>query len=305
MSEQFKDLEFHQIVMNQIMAITKGTCDLNFDNMERLSSSEEELEILEGLIYLFQDLELSKKEAKDKFELEHKKKILEDRNKELLEFNYIASHDLQEPLRTVKSFSDILMEEEMDNLSEDGKQYLKFITDAASRMQRLIMELLDHSRIGRDRQLIEINCNELINEILRDMTGSIKKKDAVMHVGDLPTLWAYETELRQLFQNLISNALKFTKVGEQPVIHISAVIDESKNYVFCIQDHGIGVKEQHLGKIFRIFQRLHSEKKYQGTGIGLANCKKIIEIHEGEIWVESKFGFGSSFYFSIPPLQSE
>ena len=223
---------------------------------------------------------------------------LKAKNKEIEQFTFIASHDLQEPLRTVRSMIDILQEEYSLELDEDALMSLNFMTEATDRMSSLIKGLLDYSRIGREKELITIDSNETIREITDDLATAIKIKKTVITTDKLPILKAYGIEIRLLFQNLISNAIKFQKEGATPRIHISA--KEDTNYFkFSVKDNGIGIPEEDSRNVFAIFQRLNKRDAYEGTGIGLAHCEKIVHLHGGEIWVDSKENEGSTFNFTI------
>lgn len=223
---------------------------------------------------------------------------LKVKNKEMEQFAYVASHDLQEPLRTIRSYSGLLNRRFNDQLGADGQQFLNFIGDASLRMSNLIKGLLEYSQIGSDRRVSTVDCNVLLQEILQDLNSSISKNQAKIKVNHLPTLQGYKVELRQLFQNLISNAIKFHKAGEAPVIEIHAT--EKQNYwQFSVKDNGIGIDPKYQSKIFTIFQRLHRPNDYEGTGIGLAQCKKIVEMHHGQIWLESTEGQGATFFFNL------
>ena len=224
---------------------------------------------------------------------------LQTKNKELEQFAYVASHDLQEPLRTVTSFIGIIEEDYEEFFDEEGIKSMRFITEATTRMSHLIKGLLDYSRIGNNRKISTINCNQLLNEVLNDLKNSIDKTDATLVLGTLPEIMGYRTELRQLFQNLLSNAIKFRKSGTVPEIHLSAQQEKNK-WEFSIKDNGIGIPEEHIDRIFIIFQRLHHQDEYEGTGIGLSHCRKIVELHGGEIWVESEIDKGSTFHFTLP-----
>lgn len=228
-------------------------------------------------------------------------KQLELKNKELEQFAFIASHDLQEPVRTVTSLMKILQEETKETLTDEASQYVDLALQTTERMKNLINGLLDYGRIGKDRALSNVDCDELIKSVFEDLQVKIKETNARIEAEKLPEILAYPTELRLLFQNLIVNAIKFMNPGVQPKISIKAVnrIDE---WEFKISDNGIGIEDRFKDKIFIIFQRLHSKKAFEGTGIGLAHCKKIIELHGGRIWVESIPNEGSTFFFSIPKL---
>ncbi|MFC0774043.1 PAS domain S-box protein [Terrimonas alba] len=223
---------------------------------------------------------------------------LETSNKELEQFAYVASHDLQEPLRNITNYVGLL-EESKENLSEESNYYLSVIIKSAGRMKILIRELLNFSRIGRDRSIEAVDCYKVINEVLTDMHFNIKETQAQLKVNEMPVINANKIEIKQLFQNLIGNALKFKKKNINPEIHVHCE-EKNNEWEFSVSDNGVGIKEEYLEKIFLIFQRLHTEEQYPGTGIGLATCKKIVELNEGQIWVSSKPGIGSTFYFTIP-----
>lgn len=220
-------------------------------------------------------------------------------NKELEQFVYIASHDLQEPLRTISNFVGLIEKKYSGTTDKDAMQYLGFIVDAAGRMKNLIKDLLDLARIGTNVTFTMIDCNEVFKEVMANMAASIKESNAKITVATLPVLKGNTSELKQVFQNLISNAIKFHKKNVIPEINIT-VEDKNTEYLFAVQDNGIGIEEQSINKLFVIFQRLNTATEYQGTGIGLATCQKIVALHHGKIWVESKFGEGSTFYFTLP-----
>jgi PAS domain S-box-containing protein len=233
-----------------------------------------------------------------------KQVALEIRNKELEQFAYLASHDLQEPLRTVSNYVQLLEEDFIDKLNNDAREYLASIDGATKRMSMLVKALLDFSRLGRDKSLAKVDCNKLIQNVVADLQTSIRHANAVVEVAEMPELYIYETEVRQLFQNLISNAIKFQPPGNTPVVRINVRKQGSKRQ-FTVSDNGIGIAPVHYNRIFDIFQRLHTTDEYDGNGIGLANCKKIVELHDGEIWVESTPGQGSTFCFTINELGDE
>ncbi len=225
---------------------------------------------------------------------------LEVRNKELEQFVYIASHDLQEPLRTISNFISLLQLDSVDKLSKDEVKYLEIIAQSSNRMSQLVKGLLDYARIGRDINLENIDCNEVIRSVKEDLSLKITESNATIKIcSDLPQLVVFGTGFRLLMQNLISNALKFKKEGVDPYIKINAN-QESGFWQFSVEDNGIGIAEEHKGKVFKIFQRLYNRKQYEGTGIGLAQCQKIVDLHNGKIWVESILGEGTTFFFKIP-----
>lgn len=226
-------------------------------------------------------------------------KDLENKNRELEQFAYIASHDLQEPLDTITSFTMLLEDEFAGKMDKDASEYVHYIKESSNRLRSLIAGLLDYSRIGKKSKLSKIDCNEIVKELLSDMKASIKACNAKVTIGNLPAITAYPVELRVVFQNLLSNAIKYHRKGTTPNVIISSQTDD-KNWTFTVEDNGIGIDPKYSDKIFVIFQRLHNSKEFRGTGIGLAHCKKILELHNGSIWMESKPGEGSKFHFTIP-----
>lgn len=227
--------------------------------------------------------------------------LLEVKNRELEEFSYVASHDLQAPIATIKSLMEILRVEFADNLNKEGKDLLEMISESLERMATLIKDLLGYSRLGVNRSLEVVDCNELLVSVQKDLWAAIEESNAIIEVAGLPTLNGYRTELWQLFQNLISNAIKFRHPDIAPVININATTGY-EHWFFEVTDNGIGIEAQYYDRIFRLFQRLHLQEEYGGTGIGLANCKKIVEMHDGKIWVESTPGKGSTFFFTLSKL---
>ncbi|MEO8720886.1 MAG: ATP-binding protein, partial [Ginsengibacter sp.] len=220
-------------------------------------------------------------------------------NAELEQFAYISSHDLQEPLRMITGFLTQLDKKYSKIIDEKGKQYISFAVDGAKKMHQIILDLLKFSRIGKfDGMPEEVDINELISDILTYYKKKIDKKKAIIQFDSLPVIRGYRSPLSQVFQNLISNALKYCKTGQKPVIKIAAE-QKPTFWQFSVQDNGIGIDPDYHERIFVIFQRLHLQGEYDGTGIGLAIVKKIVEGMGGEIWVESKKGAGSTFFFTI------
>lgn len=227
--------------------------------------------------------------------------IIHEQNKHLEQFVYVASHDLQEPLRTISSYIQLLEMRYSSKLDPTAKRFMEFISEGADRMRILIKGLLDHSRIGRKKSKTDISTKKLVDEVILDLGKTIADNNVSVSCGKLPIVPGFEMDLRLLFQNLISNAIKFQRKGVTPTIKISARLKENK-WVFAIKDNGIGIEKKYSDKVFEIFQRLHTKRHYEGTGIGLAHCKKIVEMHEGNIWVKSELGKGSTFYFTIPKI---
>jgi PAS domain S-box-containing protein len=234
-----------------------------------------------------------------KQKLEKSMEELKRSNQELEQFAYVASHDLQEPLRMVSSFTQLLQKRYYDKLDEDANEFIEYAVDGAKRMQNLINDLLTFSRVGmRGTPFEPIDMNKVLSNTLQNLKFVIKETDTNIIYDELPIINADRSQIQQVLQNLISNAIKFHG-KEAPKIRISSTEEESK-WIFSVKDNGIGIDPQFFNKIFVIFQRLHKRGEYEGTGIGLALCKKIINRHGGEIWVDSESGEGSTFHFSIP-----
>ncbi|MEZ4830238.1 MAG: PAS domain-containing protein [Bacteroidia bacterium] len=223
---------------------------------------------------------------------------LEVKNRELEQFAYVASHDLREPLRSIMSFAGLLKMRYANQLDAEAGEYLEFIYQAGGRMEKLIRGLLEYAHIGIEKQREMIDCNVWVDNVIHDLSSLISQTNATIEIQKLPVVQGYSAELHTLFLNLISNGLKYHKEGIAPHIVISAKTD-AKNHTFCIEDNGIGIDAQYHEKIFVIFQRIHLNNFYEGAGIGLAHCQKIVELHGGKIWVESEPGKGSRFYFTL------
>ncbi|MGZ4048778.1 MAG: ATP-binding protein [Bacteroidia bacterium] len=240
------------------------------------------------------------KHREEEKELKMKNQLLKAANAELANFAYIASHDLQEPLRTIVNYVDLFQKKYSEKLDKKSDEYLRYISEATVRMRTLINDLLEYSRIGRlDSEIASIDCNKLLQTVLRDLSVAIKESNSKIKVEKLPVIIGYPTEMKSLFQNLISNAIKFRKPDKDTIVTVTAQAKDN-DWLFAVKDNGIGMDKKYHNRIFTIFQRLHTQKEYPGTGIGLAQSKKIVELHKGKIWVESEPGQGSTFYFTIP-----
>jgi light-regulated signal transduction histidine kinase (bacteriophytochrome) len=217
-------------------------------------------------------------------------------NKELEQFAYVASHDLQEPLRMISSFTQLLSMRYKDKLDHEAQEFIMYAVDGASRMQALINDLLEYSRIGtRGKDLSVTDMHSILGQTLNNLSIKIKEKNALITNDELPAVYADGGQMVQLMQNLIGNAIKFCDTS--PIIHISANV-ERDHFLFTVKDNGI-IESRYFERIFQIFQRLHAKDEYGGTGIGLAICRRIVERHGGKIWVESKPGEGTMFKFTI------
>ncbi len=234
----------------------------------------------------------------------HSKK-LEISNRELQDFASVAAHDLQEPLRKIQSFADRLQAKLRESVPEDARDYLDRIVSSAHRMQTLINDLLTYSRVTTKAQpFVPVDLNQIVAQVVSDLEIRLEQSQGKVEFGGLPTLEADPTQMRQLFQNLISNALKFHKPGKPPQVTVKMQPGDSNTSVqIRVTDNGIGFDEKYLDRIFTIFQRLHGRFEYEGTGIGLAVCRKIVDRHAGFITAESKSDQGSTFLVTLPLKQ--
>ena len=231
--------------------------------------------------------------------LEASKHALLRSNQELEQFAYVASHDLQEPLRIVASYTGLLAKRYKGRIDSDADEFISFAIDAAKRMQRLISDLLSYSRMGKQEQPLDLVAFEIpLKQALANLREAAAEADAVVTYDPLPKVMADRAQLARLFQNLIGNAIKY-RGNKPPEIHVGAKRKDG-DWLFSVRDNGIGMEPQYAKRIFILFQRLHNKSEYSGTGIGLTICKKIIERHGGRIWVESELKEGSAFYFTIP-----
>jgi PAS domain S-box-containing protein len=219
-------------------------------------------------------------------------------NDDLAQFAYIASHDLQEPLRMVASYTELLAQRYRGKLDERADKYIYYAVDGAMRMQRLLADLLAYSRVGsQGRPLVAVSAEPVVKRVLDVLAGAIQQAKASVRIGPLPCVWADEGQLGQLFQCLLENCIKFR--GEAPpLVELSATRLEDR-WQFAVKDNGIGIGGQHMDRIFQMFQRLHERGKYEGSGAGLAIAKRIVERHGGRIWLESEPAVGSTFFFTL------
>ena len=225
-------------------------------------------------------------------------KELKMSNQELERFAYVSSHDLKEPLRMIISFLQLLKSRYYNSLDQDANDFIDFAVEGAQRMDMMINDLLQFSRVGNDREFKYLDCEIVVKNTISNLNQLIEDNDAEVVHGALPKIHANEELMNQLFQNLIDNAIKYRR-DVNPCININSY-ENDDDHLFSVSDNGIGIEKQHLDRIFTVFQRLHSRDEYEGTGIGLAISKKIVEQHNGKMWAESEPGVGTTFYFTIP-----
>lgn len=249
--------------------------------------------------------------------LEQKIEQLDKSNNNLQEFVYVASHDLQEPLRKISTFTERINSKYSDSLHEEGKSYLKRVLSSADNMQVLLEDLLDFSKLSfSDKKPEKVNLQNCINGVISDLELKIEESKTIVKCGEVPEIEAYPSQIRQLFSNLINNSIKFRKEHEAPLITIQCAsvsykdypqfpLAENKTYIcITVEDNGIGFDEEFAERIFKIFQRLHGKAEYKGSGIGLAICKKIVDNHHGFIFANSRLNVGSNFTIILPETQS-
>jgi len=259
------------------------------------------------VIFIYVPIERSLKKAnhdvsKKNVELEKAVNSIKRKNKELEQITYITSHDLQEPVRTINSLVNMFNKKYKTVLDTQGIKMLDYLDVATLRMRDLIKDLLEYSVIGKKREKTKIDCHDLLETITDDLSLKINNTNATINWNKMPQIMGIKAEMRLLFQNLISNALKFQSKSNSPEINID-VVEKEDYWQFSVSDNGIGIEPAHLDKIFSIFHRVHSKDKFEGTGIGLAHCAKIVDIHGGEIWVESTLNEGSTFFFTIKKIE--
>ena len=252
-----------------------------------------------GAVVIFRDITERRQGER---QVEEQRRELERSNAELQQFAYVASHDLQEPLRMVASYTQLLAKRYQGKLGADADDFIHYAVDGARRMQTLINDLLAYSRVGtRGRPFEPTDCNQIVRLALANLKVAVEESGAAVDVGELPTVFADRTQLGQLFQNLLANAIKFRHADRPPRVSVTAErVEDESAWRFAVADNGIGIAAEHFERIFVIFQRLHTREQYAGTGIGLAVCRKIVERHGGRMWVESEVDRGATFRFTIP-----
>ncbi len=249
--------------------------------------------------------ELELRQRNNELRLAHAKlaiqsKKLEQSNEELQVFAHVASHDLQEPLRTITGFMQLLLARNATKLDAESKEYVDFAFTGASRMSVLIRDMLKYTKVGNEPRVDDIvSMKDITSAALSNLHAAIQDSGAKVELGDLPDVRGDPSRISQLMQNLIGNAIKFRKKDEAPVIEVAAKKDKDM-WRFSVRDNGIGIDPKQQKKVFEVFSRLHNQDKYEGSGIGLSICQRVVEQHGGRIWVESEPGSGSTFFFTLP-----
>lgn len=251
-------------------------------------------------------LEAQKQEiAQKNIELRLIEEQLRESNQELENFAFAASHDLKEPLRMIGMYTQLTQKRLQGQLDGSTKEFMGFVTDGVGRMQSLLDSLLDYSRLGKNQDdLREVNLNDTIFMVIHNLMPRMKETEAAIVSNPLPTIQASSFEMIQLFQNLIANSIKFRRADVTPCIEIRVSETATGDFVFTVADNGIGIPEQHQERVFKIFERLHTRIDYEGSGIGLATCKKIVQSSGGKIWLESTEGVGTTFHFTLPKVMA-
>ena len=272
----------------------KRAAELVIANIELVFQNEEKAKRAAELIIANNELAFQNQEK------EKRAKELINANNDLQQFAFVASHDLQEPLRMISSYTQLLERKYKDKLDQDANDYIHFAVDGSVRMQKLLINLLEFSRVSTHAKIFEhVDTKTIVEQAISNLHQLITGSSALVTSDDLPVIKADEAQIVRVFQNLIENAIKFQRKTELPKIHITCT-KQDEMHQFSVADNGIGIEKQYQDKVFIIFQRLHSVKDYPGTGIGLSICKRIVERHGGTMWFESVVNEGTTFYFTIP-----
>jgi len=291
--------DFLKTVFDQILLISRGDCDIKDEDLISLENDEQKRNIFAGLKLLHEDLELYKKEYKQKLDADYQLKVLQKKNAELEQFNYMASHDLKEPLRSIISFSSLLKKDFQNISSETIQTYLAFISDSGMRMHQLIDGLLQFSIAGSNINKTKVNLDRLVKTLLEDLQALRKDRDIEFNIDRLPYIQADQTSIKLIFQNLISNAIKFSSHENKLTISIEVKSDDDFHF-FSVSDNGPGIEEEYQEKVFELLTRLQPKSEIEGAGIGLSTCKKLVGMHGGEIWIDADYEEGTKFIFTIP-----
>jgi len=301
--------------INMMVGDIRGSAEKGKERMVELEKAHQRLQATqEASLNIMEDLDRQRKELstlneqlqqeitqrkKMEKELERYASDLKRSNQELEQFAYVSSHDLQEPLRMIVSYLQLISRRYQGKLDSDADEFIGYAVDGAKRLQRMISDLLILSRVGtRGKEFASTNCENALKEVLTSLQIIIEETNATITYDSLPTIMVDDIQLLQLFQNLITNAIRY-RGAESPRIHIGVKFQDD-GWLFSVKDNGIGIDPKYSERIFGIFQRLHTKEEYAGTGIGLAVCQRIVRRHGGRIWVESKLGEGSTFHFTIP-----
>jgi len=280
--EESEKMSLERVKRWIVEQVERSTCDVT-QHKKTESEAKDLIEILDSYNRLLQETN----------------RLLKQSNADLENYTYVVSHDLKAPLRAIRSFSTFLLEDYGGKIDDTGQDYLNRIVKAAENMNALIGDLLLLSRVGRKFTKVErVDLNDLLEEVISDLKPMIEKSDSEVVVNELPTIPIQRTWIKQLFMNLIDNGLKFNK-SETPRVEVKCST-RAKDYLFSVHDNGIGIKQQYHRRVFNLFERLNGKEEYEGTGAGLAICKKVVEDFGGRIWVESTPGKGSTFFFTIP-----
>ncbi len=299
-----KEDVFLSKVFNHFLDISNGEC--NIDNEVILSAeSEMQSQILYGLLYLHEDITDSKQELEARIKEEYDLKLLKDKNRELEQFAYKASHDLKEPVRTIQSFTRLIKSKYFEGINPKALEYLEYIDQSARQMSELISYLLDFARFGNEGKMEKVDLQLLVQNLYFDLKSQLEVSKGQLFIGELHAVIGDKILLKLLFQNLVSNSLKYVAEGAYPIVKISSRFNDQGFLEFCVEDNGIGMCTSDLESVFDIFKRVKTDKNYEGSGIGLAHCKKITDLHHGKIWAESALGVGTKFYFTLKPASAE